>query len=79
MSHLLTRLARLEAQRANQPVPFQVFAFEGPFTVAEGEAETFLRSCGHDIGQNMILRHIVGAESGTPVDLPWRDCTALVR
>ncbi|ACA15355.1 hypothetical protein M446_0801 [Methylobacterium sp. 4-46] len=79
MSQLKTRLSRLEAQRAARPVPFGVYAFEGPLNIAEDEAAAFLRSCGHNLGQHVILRQVVAAESGEPVDLPWRDLTPLVR
>ncbi|MCJ2049401.1 hypothetical protein [Methylobacterium sp. J-070] len=53
------------------------FVVQGPHGMSTDEATAFLQEQGHDLGTNgiNIVRVIVGAEDGRPVDLPLSDLT----
>ena len=78
MQNLLTRLGRLEtAIIVKPPGSVRRFAVQGPHGMSTDEATSFLQERGHDLGRNgiNIVRVIVGAEDGRPVDLPLADLT----
>ena len=79
MRSLNARLRKLESTiRAPERRKVVLWAIEGPKDLPEGAAATFLRECGHDLRDedHNIIRVVVGAEDGRPVDLPLRDITA---
>lgn len=78
MQNLLTRLGRLEtAIIVKPPGPVRRFVVQAPHGMAVDEVSDFLREQGHDLGGKgiNIVRVIVGAEDGRPVDLPLADLT----
>jgi hypothetical protein len=79
MRDLNARLQKLErAIRPQQHRKVRRFAIEGPKGLPVEAAEAFLRECGHDLRDedHNIIRIIVGAENGQPIDLPLKDITA---
>ena len=73
------RLAKLEGATFNPLHRRRVlWAIEGPHNMPEGAAVAFLRECGHDVRDEdfNIIRVVVGAKDGRPVDLPMKDITA---
>ncbi|XYD12623.1 hypothetical protein R1A27_34640 (plasmid) [Methylobacterium sp. NMS12] len=78
MQNLLARLGRLETAIVVKPTgPVRRFVVQGPHGMSTDEATAFLREQGHDLGGNGInlIRLVVGAEDGRPVDLPLADLT----
>ena len=78
MRNLTTRLAKLEeAAFSERPRAVRQFVIEGPADMPEGASIAFLRSCGHDVRDEdlNIVRVLIGAEDGRPVDLPLKDLT----
>lgn len=77
MADLNRRLVKLEA--TTHPLPRRVvaWAIQGPHDMPEGAAAAFLRSCGHDVRDedHNLIRIMVGAEDGRPIDLPLKDLT----
>jgi len=75
------RLAKLEGvTRFNDPrlQKAVTWTIEGPHNLPDGGAVAFLWDCGHDVRDEdfNIIRVIVGAEDGRPVDLPLKDRTS---
>ncbi|MCJ2087134.1 hypothetical protein MKK88_14230 [Methylobacterium sp. E-005] len=79
MRDLNARLQKLErAIRPPQQRKVRQFVIEGPKGLQVEAAEAFLRKCGHDLRDedHNIIRIIIGAENGRPVDLRLKDITA---
>lgn len=72
MQSLHSRLAKLEGV-AFSPMHRRrvLWAIQGPHNMPEGAAVAFLRECGHEVRDEdlNIIRIVVGAEEGRPVDL----------
>jgi hypothetical protein len=61
MIALKKRIEKLEGRSGAQWRPFQVFVVGGCTKTTESAVvHKFLRSCGHDIGPNSIIIHLVG-------------------
>ncbi|SFV14562.1 hypothetical protein SAMN02799631_05905 [Methylobacterium sp. 174MFSha1.1] len=80
MSAIHRRLEKLEATAALHSQPHRVarrFIIQGPHGMSHGDAVAFLREQGHQIRyQDLnIIRCVIGAEDGRPVDLPLEDLT----
>jgi hypothetical protein len=79
MQKLTSRLGRLEAaifvKRSGQ---VRLFSVQGPVGLSCDDAIAFLREQGHYIcdEDTNIVRIVIGAENGKPVDLPLADLTA---
>lgn len=81
-SDLQKRIAKLEsAALAPQHQKAVFWAIQGPHNMPEGAAVAFLRECGHDVRDedHNIIRIVIGAKDGRPVDLPLKDLTAQCR
>ncbi|SDO59335.1 hypothetical protein SAMN05216360_12912 [Methylobacterium phyllostachyos] len=78
MQNLLARLGRLETAIITKP-PGAVrrFVVQGPHGMSTDEAASFLQGQGHDLGNTglNIIRVVVAAEDGRPIDLPLADLT----
>lgn len=73
------RIIKLEtAVRGSDDRMVRLFSIEGPNGLPRDEAIVFLRECGHDVRDEdfNIIRVVIGAKDGRPVDLPLRDITA---
>lgn len=83
MQDLNKRLAKLEIASAPPCPPQSVrrFMIEAPASMSCAEAVAFLRTRGHDVREDdfNIIRHVIGAENGRPVDLPLKDRTSEVQ
>jgi hypothetical protein len=83
MHDLNKRLAKLEVASAPPRPPQSVrrFMIEAPASTSGVEAVDFLRTCGHEVREDdfNIIRHVIGAENGKPVDLPLKDRTSEVQ
>ena len=79
MQSLHSRLTKLEGA-AFSPMHRRrvLWAVQGPHNMPEGAAVAFLRECGHDVRDEdlNVIRIVVGAKDGRPVDLPLKDITA---
>ena len=80
MTNLLTRLGRLEDRiTLTEPQRWSVhrFMIQGPHGMSPDQIDDFLRDQGHDLGgvSRNVVRVIVGAEDGRPVDLSLADLT----
>ena len=78
MQNLLTRLGRLEtAIIVKPPGSVRRFVVQGPHGMSTDDVTAFLREQGHDLGGTgmNIIRMVIGAEDGRPVDLPLVDLT----
>lgn len=78
MQNLLVRLGRLETAIIVKPAgPVHRFVVQGPHGMSTDEATAFLREQGYDLSGNGInlIRLLVGAEDGRPIDLPLADLT----
>lgn len=79
MQDLRKRLAKLEVASMLPSPPRQVrrFVIEAPAGTTVEEATAFLRTCSHGVrdADFNIIRRVIGAENGRPVDLPLRDRT----
>ena len=79
MQNLITRLGRLEGRITlkSRDLPVRRFMVQGPRGLSGDDAAAFLREQGHDLntGAFNIIRLVVGAEDGRPVDLPLADLT----
>lgn len=78
MTTIRRRLEQLEAAAPQAPRQVRRFMIQGPQGMPCGDAVAFLRACGHEIrDQDLnIIRCVIGAEDGRPVDLPLEDLTA---
>ena len=78
LTDLDRRLGRLEGRIVRPQRRNVLWAIQGPHNMPEGDAVAFLRSCGHDVRDedHNLIRIMVGAENGRPVDLPLKDLTA---
>lgn len=72
----LETIARLPSRRK-----MVFWAIQGPHNMPEGAAVAFLRECGHDVRDedHNIIRIVIGAKDGRPIDLPLKDLTAQCR
>ncbi|MCJ2036427.1 hypothetical protein [Methylobacterium sp. J-068] len=79
MQDLNKRLTKLEVANAPPRPPQSVrrFMIEAPASTSGVEAVAFLRACGHEVRDEdlNIIRHVIGAENGKPVELSLRDRT----
>lgn len=80
MNAIHRRLEKLEAAAALHAHPPRVarrFIIQGPHGMAHGDAVAFLREQGHQIREQdlNIIRCVIGAEDGRPVDLSLEDLT----
>lgn len=79
MPNLLTRIEKLE--RTGGPPeaakPVRRFIVEAPVDTPTEEIAAFLRGCGHDVSDENfnIIREVIGAENGRPINLELRDLT----
>ena len=82
MQSLHSRLTKLEGA-AFSPMHRRrvLWAVQGPHNMPEGAAVAFLRECGHNVRDEdlNIIRIVLGAKDGRPVDLPLKDITARCR
>ncbi len=80
MRDLGARIRKLEAAtfRVGGGLVVRQFAVQGPVDLSEADAIAFLREQGHEIQDTNlnIVRLVIGAEDGRPVDLPLADLTA---
>ena len=79
MQHLRARLSRLEATSLRAPSHrIRRYVVDAPHGLPNEDVIAFLRSCGHEISDEAfsIIRTIVGAQNGKPVDLPMKDRTS---
>lgn len=78
MQTLLNRLGRLETAITVKP-PSKVcrFVVQGPHGLTADAAADFLLEQGHDLSGSALhlIRVVVDAENGHPIDLPLADLT----
>lgn len=82
MQNLRARLEKLETiARPPSRRKMVSWAIQGPVGLPEADAVAFLRECGHDVRDEdfNLIRIVIGAEDGRPVDLPLKDITARCR
>ncbi|MCJ2012678.1 hypothetical protein [Methylobacterium sp. J-076] len=79
MKDLGARIRKLEAAafKVGPALAVRRFIVQGPAALPEADAFAFLREQGHDIRDTdlNIVRVVIGAEDGHPVDLPLKDLT----